>query len=967
MEYDFVSVESKWQKRWFEERIFEPSRDESREKFFFTVPYPYVSGNLHVGHGRTYANGDVIARYKRMAGFNVLWPMAFHITGTPVLGVSSRIADGDAATIDLYRGYVGIYEKDSAKIGEIVASFKEPWNIVRYFSQKLVYDFKRMGFSLDLSRQFTTGDAEYNRFVEWQFGKYMEHGYLVRASYPILYCAKCANAVGEDDIRDGDTDPVGLQQFYGLKSKFEDGFIISCTLRPETVFGITNMFVNPDAAYAKIAFPIEGDKRRKPRFEYWFVSAQAVEKLRLQGRQFEVVGEHRGDYFVGKDCTDPLGRTIPILPSSFVDPANASGFVHSVPGHAPYDYVGIEDLKKDEKTLAKYAGLKEKADAIKPIALIKTPGFGEFPAVEIVGRMKIKSIKDKSALDKATAELYKAEYYGGTMMDNCSVFAGSPVGKAKEDVGAWLKRNGLMEEFYEISRAASCRCGGAVFAAVMPEQWFLDFNAKGWKEKSYSCLEDMLIHPGSYRKQFRDVFAWLDKRPCARRRGLGTKLPFDRNWIIESLSDSTLYMAFYLVIKKIREHGIAAEQMPPAFFDYALLGEGTGEPSIPKHVLDDIRADFLYWYPNDLRHTGVAHITNHLSFMIFAHTAIFGREQWPAGISLNEMVLSEGAKMSKSKGNVVLLDDVAKNYGADLFRLYAVSSADLGSTLDFRKKDIESARRSVARFAAMCEGMTAAANGEGKAGDASLDDASVGMRPAGRWFLSNFESALKESTQALEELRLRDYVQVSFYRVLNLFEHLHKRASKEEQDYVASRVLSKWIRLLSPVMPHLCEELWEKSGGKGFVSLAEWPAVDETLIDEKAQAAEDYVLKAAQDAKDIITMLTRKQPRKITRITMTVASQKKREALAKMLESAPSADAITPASSEDALSQYAAKNFYVLSAAKLREIDEKNVLAQASDFLSKELGARVVVEKEEDSKSERKEKAMPLKPAITIE
>ncbi|PIT85924.1 leucine--tRNA ligase, partial [Candidatus Micrarchaeota archaeon CG10_big_fil_rev_8_21_14_0_10_59_7] len=699
---------------------------------------------------------------------------------------------------------------------------------------------------------------------------------------------------------------------------------------------------------------------------------EAVEKLRLQDKKFEVVGEHNGDYFVGKDCTDPLGRTIPILPSSFVDSANASGFVHSVPGHAPYDYVGIEDLKKDGKTLEKYPGLKEKAEALKPIALIKTPGFGEFPAIEIVERMKIKSIKDKSALDKATAELYKAEYYGGTMRDKlitlgltpdennrnnfgCLQYSGSSVEKAKEDVGAWLMRDGLADEFHEISRQAQCRCGGTVFAAIMPEQWFLDFNAHGWKEKSYSCLEEMLIHPEVYRKQFRDVFAWLDKRPCARRRGLGTRLPFDKNWIIESLSDSTLYMAFYTVIKKIREHGVTEEKLTPAFFDCVFLGEGEGEPSVPKQVLDDLRAEFLYWYPNDLRHTGVSHVTNHLSFMIFAHTAIFAREQWPRGISLNEMVISEGQKMSKSKGNVVLLDDVAKNYGADLFRLYMVSSAEMGGTLDFRRKDIESARRSVARFASLCEGMAEAAKSEGKDGDAV------------RWFLSNFESALKESTQALEELRLRDYVQISFYRVLNQFEHLQKRASVEEKNYVAKRVLSKWIRLLSPVMPHLCEELWEKSGGKGFVSVAEWPPVEEALIDEKAQAAEDYVLKAASDAREIIAMLTRKQPRKIAKITLTVASQKKREALAKLLESAPSADAITPASPDDALSLYAAKNFYVLSAAKLREIDEKAVLAQAAGFLSKELGAQVSVETEEESKSERREKAMPLKPAITIE
>jgi len=98
---DFKSIELKWQKKWFEEeKAFEPSTD-SKKKFLFTVPYPYVSGPLHVGHGRTYVNGDVMMRFKRMQGYNVLWPIGFHITGTPVLAVSMKIQRGDEQTIKL--------------------------------------------------------------------------------------------------------------------------------------------------------------------------------------------------------------------------------------------------------------------------------------------------------------------------------------------------------------------------------------------------------------------------------------------------------------------------------------------------------------------------------------------------------------------------------------------------------------------------------------------------------------------------------------------------------------------------------------------------------------------------------------------------------------------------------------------------------------------------------------------------
>ena len=102
---DFQKIEKKWQSRWKKKKIFEPGLNKPK-KFFFTVPYPYISGSLHIGHGRVVIEGDIYTRYKRMNGFNVLYPMAFHITGTPVLGISMAIAEGDKKRIELYKSYV---------------------------------------------------------------------------------------------------------------------------------------------------------------------------------------------------------------------------------------------------------------------------------------------------------------------------------------------------------------------------------------------------------------------------------------------------------------------------------------------------------------------------------------------------------------------------------------------------------------------------------------------------------------------------------------------------------------------------------------------------------------------------------------------------------------------------------------------------------------------------------------------
>ena len=126
------SVERKWQKKWLEAGIFEPEPDSGRKKFFITVPWPYTNSSLHVGHGRTYTTADIIARYKRLSGYNVLFPMAFHQSGTPILAFSERIRRGDKQTLQLYRDTLREYEKEE-DIEKRIEQFKEPQNIATYF------------------------------------------------------------------------------------------------------------------------------------------------------------------------------------------------------------------------------------------------------------------------------------------------------------------------------------------------------------------------------------------------------------------------------------------------------------------------------------------------------------------------------------------------------------------------------------------------------------------------------------------------------------------------------------------------------------------------------------------------------------------------------------------------------------------------------------------------------------------
>ncbi|MBU3958222.1 MAG: leucine--tRNA ligase, partial [Nanoarchaeota archaeon] len=941
----------KWQKKWEEAKAFEAEPDGKRKKFFITVPYPYVSGPLHIGHGRSFTCGDIFARFKRLKGFNVLFPIAFHITGTPVLAISKSIQAKDEKVLKLMREYVSYHTAEKEKIEGIAESFAEPINIYKYFSKTMKADFSSLGMSFDWRRDFATADRIYNKFIEWQYFKFREKNFLVQGKYPITYCLSDKNAAGEDDIKDGDTDPVSMNEFVFMKFKFGNDYIIAGTLRPETIFGQTNLWVNPDTVYARVS--VDG--------ETWIVSKECAEKLSYQREKVKISGEIKGSELVGKICEAPkINRKLAILPAYFCDPDIGSGIVTSVPSDAPYDYIALQELKNDKIFCERFGLDWEAIKKIEPILIIETADYGNFAAKKAVEELGIKNLKDEK-LEEATRRVYKAGFHTGTMGKASGKYAGMPAQEAKALIREELAREGKASIFYETTRKAVCRCGGKIIIAKIEGQWFLNYNANGWKENAFACLNKMKICPEKYRQAFEDNFRWLDKRPCARRRGLGTELPFEKGWIIESLSDSTIYMAFYTIAHIIKESRIKPEQLLPEVFDFALLGKGSAasvskKSGISARVLEKMRESFDYWYPLDQRHTAIMHISNHLSFFIFHHAAIFAEEKWPKAITLIEPVTVEGSKMGKSKGNVIPLAKISSEFGADLFRLYIAYSAEFGTSMDWKRAEAENTRKHLDKFYSLASD---AAKTKGKT--------AAKLSAHSRALLSRVEKRLIEADKLMESCDQRKYVQVVFYDMLNDVLQYAKTASKDERDKALPEIFAKWIIALSPVTPHICEELWEKIGGSGFASLAKWPEPDEKLIDEKAEKAEELVRQTLEDAKEIrkivkieaeriniyvspewkheVYSIALKKPENIAREIMKIGAIKKRgNAAVKYAQS------------------LAAKQL----AEKLSRKDEFAALKDAEEFFSKETGVPVKIMKAEESKSEKAQRAEPGKPGIEI-
>ncbi|TLN18570.1 leucine--tRNA ligase, partial [bacterium] len=404
MVVDWKAIHEKVLREWEQARIFEADPDSSKEKFFITVAYPYPNSPQHIGHARTYTITDVHARYLRMRGYNVLFPMAFHYTGTPILAMAERIAKGDTELVD---DFLRIYHVPKEKL----KSFAEPIEIARYFHEEIKRGMKDMGFSIDWRREFTTIDPTYSRFIEWQFKKLREKGLITKGSHPVGWCPNDGNPVGQHDTI-GDVEPE-IGQYVLLKFKMGDAYLPTATLRPETVFGVTNIWVKPGITYVKAKVDAEN----------WIISEPCLKKLEYQNRKPSIVERVQGLKLIAKSATNPMtGAPVIVLPAEFVDPESATGVVMSVPAHAPYDYQALVDLEGKPELLNQFGIGRDVVAKLSPIGVVALEGYSDAPAVDVVKRFGIREQTDPK-LEDATSEVYSKEFHSGRMRNDTGAYA----------------------------------------------------------------------------------------------------------------------------------------------------------------------------------------------------------------------------------------------------------------------------------------------------------------------------------------------------------------------------------------------------------------------------------------------------------------------------------------------------------------------------------------------------------------
>ena len=771
--------------------------------------------------------------------------------------------------------------------------FAQPSHWLEHFPPLCQRDLTALGCRVDWRRSMVTTDANpyYDSFVRWQMRKLREMGKVKFGKRYTVYSPKDGQACMDHDRSQGEG--VGVQEYTALKLRVlewadaakekvrsdvipagADVFFVPATLRPETMYGQTCCFVGPSITYG--VYEVVKGK------EYYFISDRAARNMAFQSifpawGEFPKVAELKGSEVVGTLVHAPLSvqeKGVRILPMDSVKASKGTGVVTSVPSDSPDDYATMLDLAKK----AEYYGIKKEWADIELLPIIETPSYGNLTAKFLVENMKINSPKDFKQLAEAKDLAYKEGFYKGKMI--YGEFSGKTVEEAKPLVRQQLLDSGDAFAYAEPDGQVISRSGDECVAGHL-DQWYLNYGTPeksgdpDWMpavlahlkgENSASPEGGLNVFSTEVKNAFEQVLYWLAQWACARSFGLGTKLPWDESQIVESLSDSTIYMAYYTVAHLFhsdifgKEPGIAgvkAEEMTDDTWDYIFCRTSTAPSgAVKEDALESMRREFQYWYPLDLRVSGKDLIQNHLTFFLYVHIAMFPPEYWPRAIRINGHLLLNGDKMSKSTGNFMTLKDAVDKFGADATR---TAMADAGDGVDDANFDESVANSNILRLYELrmwCESVIRDARllashesySEVKEKERHKNNDAILRQGDAKLFWDEvFENEMRGLvTEAAKEYERTDYKAAmknalyDFISARDFYREATKAAGVGMHVDLVRRYIELQALMIAVVTPHWSEHVWkEVLEKKGSIQQAQWPVVEEQRSD--LTAAREYV------------------------------------------------------------------------------------------------------------------------------
>lgn len=754
--YNFREIEKKWQDYWEDNRCFKTEEDESKEKYYCLEMFPYPSGKLHMGHVRNYSIGDVVARFKKMDGYNVLHPMGWDSFGLPA---------------------------ENAAIKHGIHPNIWTWDNIAEMRSQL----KQLGLSYDWDREVATCHPDYYKWMQWIFIQFYNRGLAYKKENPVNWCPSCQTVLANEQVVDGCCErcksPVGkknLSQWYlkitdyadrllknldtldgwpnkvkimqrnwigksvgaevDFKIKDRDETLTVFTTRVDTIFGTTYMVLAPE--YPTVLSMVEGTEYEKPVKEY----IDKVEHMNDIERT-STTNEKTG-VFIGKYAINPLTKKeIPIFISDYVLMGYGTGAVMGVPAHDGRDF-----------DFAKKFNL--------PIIPVVDP---EDPTVDL---------NDLKEVSVAEGKLINSGEFNG--MDNHEAI--EKIIELLEEQGIGKKTTNYRLRDWLISRQ---RYWGCPIPMIYCEEC-------GWVPEKEENLPVMLptdiefTGKGESPLTTSKVFAHATCPKC----GKPAKREMDT---MDTFLDSSWYFLRYC------------------------------DPKNDKAPFDPKKAE--YWMNVDQYIGGVEHAILHLMYSRFFQMAFYDmglvKDEEPFRNLLTQgMVNKDGKKMSKSLGNVVSPEEIINKYGADTARLFILFAAPPERELDWSEAGVEGSYKFLNRVYRLIY--------EIKAKYPEIPEAFEVKTEADKALNYMLNFAIKKVS---EDVGGRFSFNTAISSIMELVNEMYKYKELEDVNAgLLGKAVQDLILILSPFVPHICEEMWEHIGKTESVTTMSWPEYDESAL-----------------------------------------------------------------------------------------------------------------------------------------
>eukprot|EP01025_Chloroclados_australasicus_P057390 TRINITY_DN714_c1_g2_i3.p1 TRINITY_DN714_c1_g2~~TRINITY_DN714_c1_g2_i3.p1 ORF type:complete len:726 (+),score=86.15 TRINITY_DN714_c1_g2_i3:778-2955(+) len=723
-----------------------------------------------------------------------------------------------------------------------------------------------MGCSVDWRRSFITTDANpyYDSFVKWQFWTLYDKGLIIKDKRYTVFSPLDGQPCADHDRASGEG--VGPQEytlikmevleFNGILGELEGKgkvFFMAATLRPETMYGQTNCWVLPDGEYGAY----QGLNN-----EIYIMAHRSALNLSYQERtpvrgKPECMLTISGHELIGTPVRSPhcpLDR-IYALPMLNILMNKGTGIVTSVPSDAPDDYITLQDLKNKPKLREKFNVEDQWILPFDVIPIINIPEFGDKSAETVCKELKVQSQNDKDKLAEAKQRTYLKGFTDGVML--VGPYKGWKVSDAKPVIRNEMIADGTAMPYSEPERTVMSRSGDECVVALT-DQWYLQYGEEEWLKATYACLADMETYTNETRHSFEHALSWMKQWACSRSFGLGTWLPWDPVYLIESLSDSTIYMAYYTVAHILQRGDMYGESRSPSSYakqvikpedmthevwDYIFFGGDLPEVcTVPINLLQQMRREFEFWYPFDLRVSGKDLIQNHLTFCLYNHTAMWMSNKWPQAFRCNGHLLLNGEKMSKQTGNFITLNQAVGMYSADAMRM---GLADAGDGVEDANFEQEQANAIILRLTKELIFIEEVVN------------ASSSMRSGDPWtfmdqvFNNEINIAIKLTKQAYDKMLYSLALKTGCFDLQKARDTYRFACGTEGMNKdLLMRYIEVSTLLLTPICPHICDHIWVNILKKEECALtAGWPLADEP----------DFVIRQAADFLEVMKQDIRAQ------------------------------------------------------------------------------------------------------------